>query len=162
MSSISKTPTAANLLSSPRQLTTPKGEADEPLPVLMGLGLHELQPGRRLESLPVQAALRLITEFAHSPMAGLVDLKRIDVGSPEILVVRTGQGSEVTFALQDLDRQLRRWREIHDQGQRLNKFLATLDLAVTNNIPLRWLQVSAGPINTPKAPKTLRNKKKNV
>ena len=146
----------------PRQLTTPIGQTEEPLPVLMGLGLHELQPGRRLESPPVQAALRLITEFAHSPMAGLVDLKRIDVGSPEVLVVTTRQGGEVTFGLQDLDRQLRRWREIHDQGQRQNKSLATLDLAVMNNIPLRWLQVGVGPINTPKAPKTLRNKKKNV
>ena len=146
----------------PRQFTTPPGQLEEALPVLIGVGLHELQPGHRLESPAVQAALRLITEFAHSPMAGLVDLRRIDVASPEILVVTTGQGSEVTFGLQNLERQLRRWREIHDQGQRQNKSLATLDLAVTNNIPLRWLQVSADPINSPKAPKTLRNKKKNV
>ena len=95
-------------------------------------------------------------------MAGLVDLRRIDVAAPEILVVTTEQGSEVTFGLQDLERQLRRWRRIHDEGLRLNKSLATLDLAVSNNIPLRWLQASAGPVNSPKAPKTLRNKKKNV
>jgi len=124
--------------------------------------LHELQPGRRLELPQVQAALRLVTEFAHSPMAGLVDLKRIDIGSAEVLIVTTGQGSEVTFGLQDLDRQLRRWREIHEFGQRQNKSLASLDLAVTNNIPATWLQVSAGPIAAPKASKTLRTKKKNV
>ena len=70
--------------------------------------------------------------------------------------------SEVTFGLQDLGRQLRRWREIHDYGQQKNKSLASLDLAVTNNIPARWLQVSTGPVTAPKAPKTLRTKRKNV
>lgn len=146
----------------PRQRLTPPGKAEEPLPVLTGMGLHELQPGRRLELPQVQAATLLIAEFAHSPMAGLVDLKRIDVGSPEVIVVTTGQGSQVTFGLNDLDRQMRRWREIHDMGQRLNKSLATLDLAVSNNIPASWLQVGLGPVNTPKAPKTLRTKRKNV
>lgn len=146
----------------PRQCTTPPDQPEELLPVLTGLGLHELQPGRRLELPQVQAALRLVTEFTHSPMAGLVDLKRIDIGAPDVLVVTTGQGSEVTFGLQDLDRQLRRWAEIHQAGQQQNKSLASLDLAVTNNIPARWLQVSTGPVTAPKAPKTLRPKRKNV
>jgi cell division septal protein FtsQ len=146
----------------PRQRAKPANPPEEPLPVLTGLGLHELQPGRRLELPQVQAALRLVTEFAYSPMAGLVDLKRIDIGSPEVLVVTTGQGGEVTFGLQDLDRQFRRWAEIHNLGQRQNKSLASLDLAVTNNIPVRWLQVSTGPVTAPKAPKTLRTKRKNV
>lgn len=146
----------------PRQRTTPANQPDDPLPVLTGVGVHELQPGRRLELPQVQVAMRLITEFAHSPMAGLVDLKRIDIGSAEVLNVTTGQGCEVTFGLQDLDRQLRRWREIYDVGQRLNKSLAALDLAVTNNIPARWLQVSTGPVTAPKAPKALRTKRKNV
>ena len=44
-------------------------------------------------------------------MAGLVDLRRIDVSSPEVLVVTTGQGSEVTFGLADFDQQLRRWHD---------------------------------------------------
>jgi len=110
----------------------------------------------------VQAALRLISEFAYSPMAGLVDLRSIDVGSPEVLVVRTGQGSEVTFGLHDLDRQVRRWRAIHDLGQRMKRGIATLDLAVSNNIPARWLEASAVPPSAPKLPKTLRTKRKHV
>ena len=146
----------------PRQRVMPLGRTNEPLPVLTGVALHELQPGRRLESPQVQAAMRLITEFVHSPMAGLVDLKSIDTSSAEVLVVTTGQGSEVTFGLNDLDHQMRRWREIHDMGQRLNKSLASLDLAVTNNIPARWLQASLQPANPPKAPKPIRTKRKNV
>ena len=82
--------------------------------------------------------------------------------SAEVLVVTTGQGSEVTFGLQDVDRQLRRWAEIHHLGERLNRSLASLDLAVTNNIPARWLQVNTGPVTAPKAPKALRAKRKNA
>ena len=146
----------------PRQRTTPLAQSDEQLPVLTGVGLHELQPGRRLELPQVRAALHLIVEFAHSPMAGLVDLRRIDAGMPEILVVTTGQGSEVTFGLEKPDRQLRRWREIHDLGQRMHRSIASLDLAVTNNIPARWLEASIAPGASPKPPKTIRTKKKNV
>ena len=49
-------------------------------------------------------------------MAGLVDLKRVDVSSPEVLVVTTGQGSEVTFGLTDFEQQLRRWHAIFEDG----------------------------------------------
>jgi len=146
----------------PRQRTTPLAQPDEPLPVLTGIGLHELQPGRRLQLPQVQAALQLIAEFGRSPMAGLVDLRRIDVGAPEVLAVTTGQGSEVTFGLHDLDRQLRRWREIFDLGQRMHRFIAWLDLAVTNNIPARWLEAGIVPESSPKPPKTVPLKKKNV
>ena len=146
----------------PRQRTAPLAQPDEPLPVLTGIALHELQPGHRVELPQARVALHLIVEFAQSPMAGLVDLRRMDVSAPEVLVVTTGQGSEVTFGLQDLDRQLRRWREVHDLGQRMHRSLATLDLAVTNNIPARWLEASVLPTAAPKLPKTLRHKKKNV
>lgn len=146
----------------PRQRVTPLGQREDPLPVISGLGLHELQPGRQLESPAVQAAMQLLTEFAHSPMAGLVDLRRIDVSAPEVMVVTTGQGSEVTFGLNDLERQMRRWAEIHDLALRVNKSVASLDLAVSNNIPVRFLQANLGPVSTPKAPKPVRTKRKNV
>ncbi len=146
----------------PRHRASPPPQPEDPLPLLTGLGLHELQPGRPLGLSQVQAALRLVTGFAHSPMAGLVDLKRIDVGAAEVLLVTTEQGSEVTFGLQDLNRQLHRWREIHDLGQQQNRSLASLDLAVTNNIPAVWLQADAAPVPAPKAPKPVRPKRKNV
>jgi hypothetical protein len=131
------------------------------LPVLSGINPNELQPGRRIEAAQVQAALQLIAAFERSLMAGLVDLKRIDVSAPEVLLVTTGQGSEVTFALQDLDQQLRRWRGIFDLGQKLGKAVATLDLAVTDNIPARWVEASVT-ASAPKLPKPLRTKKKHV
>ena len=146
----------------PRQRATLLNQSGDTLPVVGGLNSNELQPGRRIGAPQVQAALRLIIAFEQSPMAGLVDLRRIDVSSPEVLVVTTGQGSEVTFGLADLEQQLRRWREIFDLGQRMSKAIGTLDLAVTNNIPARGLEASAVPPAGPKSVKPLRLRKKHV
>jgi hypothetical protein len=44
----------------------------------------------------------------------------------------------------------------------MNKVIATLDLAVPNNVPARWLEASALPPSTPKTAKPLRIRKKNV
>jgi len=142
----------------PRQCAVPP-QPDDTLPVLTGVGLQDLQPGRRLESPPARAALELIAAFAHSPMAGLVDLRRIDVSAPDVLVVTTGQGSEVTFSTQAIEQQLRRWREIHDLGLRQGRAVAWLDLAVGNNVPVRWAEAGALPPASPKLPKTTRKRK---
>jgi len=131
-------------------------------PMIAGLNASDIQLGKKIELPQLQAALQLITCFEHSPMNGLVDLKRIDISSPEALVVTTGQGSEVTFGLQEMERQLCRWYEIFEAGQRNGRALATLDLAITNNIPARWLEASVSPAQLAKPAKPLRIKKKHV
>jgi len=146
-----------------RQRATPlNNEPADQLPLLDGLDATQVQPGRRIAPPQFQAALQLIVAFEQSPMAGLVELKRIDVSSPETLLVTTGQGSEVTFGLTDLDQQLRRWHDIADMGHRLSKAVATLDLAVSNNVPVRWLEASALPPETPRLSKPPRTRKKHV
>lgn len=130
----------------------------EALPLLVGPSACDLQPGHRLESPQVQAALRLVVDFDQSPMAGLLELKRVDASNPDVLVATTGQGSEVTFALNNLDQQLRRWKEIFEFGQKQSKAIARLDLAITNNIPATWLEASSLPASNPKRPKSLKKK----
>jgi hypothetical protein len=146
----------------PRHLTTPRTQPDDPLPVISGINANMLQPGRRLGAPQVQAALQFLVAFEQSPMAGLVDLSRVDVSSPEVLVVTTGQGSQVTFGLTDFEQQLRRWHTVFELGQKTGGAVATLDLAITNNIPLRWLEASAVLPAPSKSPKPLRSKKKHV
>jgi hypothetical protein len=76
--------------------------------------------------------------------------------------VKTGQGCEVTFGLQNLDQQFRRWRDVYEMGLRMRKGnLASLDLAVTNNVPARWLEASVVPPPA-KIPKQVRNRRRNV
>jgi cell division protein FtsQ len=132
------------------------------LPVVSGINATEVQPGRRLASPQVQAALQLLIAFANSPMEGLADIKRIDCSSADVLTVTTGQGGEITFGLAGFDQQLRRWQAIQDSGQKAGKAIATLDLAVTNNLPARWLEASALPPSPPKSAKPLKTKKRHV
>lgn len=146
----------------PRQRAVPLAGADDQMPVISGINFAELQPGRRMDSAQMQAALKLIQDFESSPMAGLVDLKRIDVSSPQVLIVTTGQGSEVTFSLNDFERQLRRWQQVHVECLRYNRSIATLDLAVNANTPLRMQEASGLPPATPREVKPQRNRRRHV
>lgn len=145
----------------PRQRAVPLGQASEQLPLIIGINPADLQPGRRMDPGQMQPALKLIAEFEQSPMAGLVDLRRIDVSAPQVLVVTTGQGSEVTFGLDNFDRQLARWWKVQDQCLRESKAIASLDLAVGDYTPLRLQE--AGPVQPPaKKPKPVRARRTNV
>lgn len=144
-----------------RLCVMPLGQVNEQLPVITSLNAFQLQPGRRMDLPQVRAALQLISAFNRSPMAGLVDLQRIDVAAPEILVATTTQGSEITFGLEDFPRQLRRWREIYDAGQRMNKAIASLNLAVPDNIPARWMD-AAVPVSAPRPAKPARPQRNHV
>ena len=108
------------------------------------------------------AALSLVEVFHRSSMAGLVDLKQIDLSVPNVLSVATAQHSEVLFGLNDLEGQLRRWRAVHEYGQRSARYVAWMDLSVANNVPARWLDPSLPAPPAPKPLKALRPKKKHV
>ena len=136
--------------------------AIDQLPVIVGLNANEVQPGRRLESPQVHAALELIQAFDRSSMQGVAEIKKIDISLPEVLLVKTAQGSEITFGLRDLDQQLRRWQAIFDAGLRVNKAIASLDLAVSNNIPASWVETNALAEVSAKSPKPVRPRKKHV
>jgi len=136
--------------------------APEELPEIFGLPDNEVQSGRRILLPSLQAALQLLLVFESSPMEGISYIKKIDVSSSDVLTITTGQGSEVTFGLANFEQQLRRWHLIQDAGLRFGKAVASLDLAVTNNIPVRWLEASAVPPASPKTAKPLRPRKKHV
>jgi cell division septal protein FtsQ len=146
----------------PRLCVIPLAQVSDRLPVISGLNVYQLQPGHRVESPQVQAALELVSAFGHSPMAGLVGLRRIDVSAPGVFVVATDQGGEITFGLEHLEQQLRRWREIHDLGQRMNKTVSALNLAVSNNVPVRWMEAGAAPYSAPRTVNPAPNRRKNV
>jgi len=147
----------------PRSRLVPLALLSAQLPEITGLNAYQLQPGRRVELPQAQAALKLISAFQHSPMAGLVELWRIDVSQPGVVVATTGQGGEITFGLENLEQQLGRWRAVYDYGKRMNKGdIATLDLAEANNNPVRWMVAGGVPANAPKNFNTTITWRKNV
>ena len=146
----------------PRLCMIPLAQITEQLPVIIGLNTYQLQTGHRLDSPQVQAALALISAFEHSPMAGLVELRRVDVSQPGVVVATTGQGSEITFALDRLEQQLSRWRKIYDLGQTMSKTIASADLAVSNNVPVRWMASSVVPVSSPRNSNPRTTRRRNV
>jgi len=145
----------------PRQRAVPPAQSDDQLPLILGIR-NELQPGRKIESAQVQAALKWIEAFESSAMANEVELKKIDVLSPEVLIITTGQGSEITFGIDGFDRQLLRWQRIHEECARSNRLIATLNLAVSENTPLRFTDATVTPPAAPKYIKPQRIRRRNV
>ena len=146
----------------PRLRATPLTTTNEQLPIIVGVNANDLQLGKPVENPQIRAALKLISEFDHSQMAGFVDVQKISITTPEILQAFTSQGAEITFSLSGFDTQLRRWRTIYDQYQQWGKAIASLDLSISNNLPVRWVAANALPQVAPKIPKTSRTKKKHV
>jgi hypothetical protein len=132
------------------------------LPEITGLNVYQLQPAHRVESAQARAALQLLGGFKHSPMAGLVDLRRIDVSSPGVVVATTGQGGEITFGLDNLEQQLRRWRAICDLPMNKGKIIISLDLAVGNNVPFRSADIVPVPAAAPKNSNPIKIRRNNV
>jgi cell division septal protein FtsQ len=146
----------------PRWRATPP-PAGERLPILVDVPPGEAQLGRQTESPQIRGALQLISELDHSPMAGMVELQSINVGVPEILLVTTSQGAQITFSLNHFDAQLRRWRLIQDQFQKWGRAITRLDLSISNNLPVCSVALSGAPLPQPPQPaKPPRTKKKHV
>ena len=125
-----------------RSVVAPEKQAEWSLPVVSGIDLKKLKsltPGR-LAGLPkLRAVLGLIGEFRRSPLAGVVDLRVIDLSQPRILRVTTGDGGQVDLSTERLARQLNRWARIRAHGQKFGLAIETVDLSVTNNVPVRWM-----------------------
>ena len=134
----------------------------EQLPRILGVAAGELRTGRRIESAQLQGALRLLMEYDQSPMAGLAEIEAIDISMPEILRVTTNEKSEIVFSLEAPGPQLTRWRLVRDYFQQSNKAITTLDLSISNNLPLHFVEAAGMPPSVPKSLKPPRTRKKHV
>ncbi len=147
----------------PRQRAVPLSQMKEDgLPDITGINAAQLQPGHCVAAPPAQAALQLIGAFNRSPMAGRAELRLLDVSAPGVVVVTTGDGGEITFGLQNMEQQLRRWNEIDGLARSQGKVIVSLNLAAANNVPLRWMDAVAAPVAAPKELNPTNTRRKNV
>jgi hypothetical protein len=144
------------------QRANPASVGDDHLPVLNGIPLRDVRPGRAVDSPQARAALGFVQAFQRSTMLGLVDVREIDISQTGVLVVTTVQGSAVTFGFTGIDRQLERWRLVCEQARRQGKHIASLDLAVANNSPMLWVESNGLSTPPPKPVKPSPYKRKHV
>jgi len=122
------------------------------LPELKGVDEAELRTTGLLQSPGVLAALRLVDNFRHSTLVGTIELDEIDIRPAGILIATTRRGARVKFSSEhDFVPQLRRWRQIYEEGRRQGLAIVHLDLSITNNVPAKWraAAVSATPRTFP-------------
>lgn len=134
------------------------------LPALTGFNPRELRPGAFIDSPQIRAALELILQYERSGASSMIDFRSIDLSSPQTLVARVDQETEITFAPDNFARQLARLQTTLEFARRQNRLLASLDLAVGNYVPARWIEPST---NAPAAvplilPQNSTNRKKHV
>jgi cell division septal protein FtsQ len=116
------------------------------LPFIRGAANGDLADGRLLPAAsPSRNALKLLGAFAQSPLAKRVQLESINVAEPGILELTTTEGSLVTLAVGDFGQPLRRWSVVCEAAQKLSRTIASLDLSVTNNCPVLWVEDLAAP-----------------
>lgn len=122
----------------------------ESLPLIRGIPQRDLFPGKKVNSPSVDGALRLLASFLACEMAGQIEVVAIDVSIPGLMTVRSSDGAAVVLASTDVEEQLRRWRLVRDTCAGLGKAISYLDLSITNNCPLRWVEVSNAPPPRPR------------
>ena len=144
------------------QRANPVSGGDEHLPILTGIPLRDVRPGRAVDSAQARVALAFVQAFQRSSMLGLVDVKEVDISQSGVLVVTTVQGSAVTFGFNEFDRQLERWRLVCEQARRQGKHITSLDLAVANNSPMIWVDSTGLSTPPPKPVKPSPYKRKHV
>jgi cell division septal protein FtsQ len=132
------------------------------LPVITGAGAVSFRPGNIVPSPRILGALRWIESFKESEMSGVLDIEAIDVASPTALLVSTEQGNEVSFAYEDFELQLTRWKQIYDFGRQRNQAIASLDLVVTNFVPAVWAELTNAAPAAIRIPQPSPYRKKHV
>ena len=85
-------------------------------------------------------------------MYSLVDLEEVDVSGNDILKGLLRQGTRIGFGFADFERQMRLWRSIHDYTTLRTQAIDWLDLSVTNNLPARLRDATAGTSPPPSSP----------
>lgn len=133
------------------------------LPVLTGFNARELRPGLTVDSPQIRAALDLLALYEHSPVASLTDFRSLDLSAAHTITVKTDQDFEVTFSSASFERQLARLQAVLEYGRRQSRLLSSIDLAVGNYVPARWVEPSTNaPAVLPQYPQTIKTKKKHV
>ena len=97
-----------------RSVVIPEQQAEWSLPVIAGIELKTLRslaPGRAADLPKLQSALNLIRAYRRSSLAGEIDFRVVDLSQPRI----RAHGEKYGFAIE------------------------TMDLSVTNNVPVRWM-----------------------
>jgi hypothetical protein len=117
------------------------------LPLILGCTGESLEPGKVIESPAAKTALDLLRLTDRSLLQTRFQIREIDISRSYCLVVTDKNHSRVTFALNDLEGQLRRLQVFLDYCDNTKQELETLNLVAQRNIPVTFTSPAAAVIN---------------
>ena len=106
-----------------------------PLPIISGVEVGNLVAGQKANILQVQAALELLQANEDNPRW---QIKSIDVSKKYCLVAVDRNHVEVTFDLENIDRQLMKLSRLFDHIEAEKRDLRTVNLLVKYNTPVTF------------------------
>jgi cell division protein FtsQ len=107
-----------------------------PLPLIFGVPLDDLVPGKPLRVAEIASALELLRRVRES---GDFQITSLDVSKGYCIVAKNQKQTEITFGLDDLDSQLRRFAEVQREAANLGQDLKTVNVMVVRNIPVTFM-----------------------
>lgn len=108
------------------------------LPVLTGVTLADVRVGKQVESEQVYQALALLDKLEQSAAGSMLEVERVDLSKPRLLVLTTSQQTVVRFDVEEFPQQLRRLGAILSWAQQRQRLVRTADLTVSRGVPVTF------------------------
>jgi cell division protein FtsQ len=106
------------------------------LPVIGGVELEDLEPGKPIRKAEVVAALELLRRIRET---GDFKVQAIDVSKGYAIVATDQKHAQLTFGLDDIDGQLQRFGSVQGEAALIGQDVQTVNLMLTRNIPVTFM-----------------------
>ncbi|MEQ1853143.1 MAG: FtsQ-type POTRA domain-containing protein, partial [Chthoniobacteraceae bacterium] len=107
----------------------------EPLPVIGGVEIEDLEPGKPLRRAEVVASLELLRRVRETREFKVLS---VDVSKGYCFTVTDQRKSRLTFGLDDIGEQLQRLNAIQRETESIGQEIETVNLMVKRNIPVTF------------------------
>jgi cell division protein FtsQ len=116
------------------------------LPIISGVEVENLAPGQKAAALPIHSALELLRLNADSTRW---QVRNIDVAKQYCMVVTDRTHAQITFGLEDIDKQLTKLNRLLDYVEPTHREIQTVNLLVERNTPVTFFEPE---VEAPPAP----------
>jgi cell division septal protein FtsQ len=124
-----------------------------PLPIISGVEVGNLVPGRKASALQINSALELLRQ--NNGNANW-QIRSIDVKKKYCMVVTDRNHAEITFGLDEIDKQLSKLSRLLEYLEPQHREIQTVNLLVKYNTPVTFFD---DPGDEPPAPDPIASKK---
>ena len=108
----------------------------EPLPVIGGVEMGDLVPGKPIRKAVMVTALELLRRTSE---AGDFKILSIDVSKGYCITVTDQKRAQITFGLDDVEAQLKRLASVQHEAALMTQGVQTVNLMLARNIPVTFV-----------------------